>query len=77
MIIKSVTETIFQDLRVKIIEGALAPGSKLKEKELSSNYGISRAPLREAFGLLENEHLVSYRHYVRGEWIYESQGISD
>jgi len=60
MQIKSVTETVLHDLRVKIIVGDLAPGSKLGEKELSSNFGISRAPLREAFRLLENEHLVIY-----------------
>lgn len=60
MQIKSVTETVLQDLRVKIIVGELAPGSKLGEKELSSNFGISRAPVREAFRLLENEHLVIY-----------------
>ncbi len=60
MQIKSVTETVLHDLRVKIIVGELAPGSKLGEKELSSNFGISRAPLREAFRLLENQHLVIY-----------------
>jgi DNA-binding GntR family transcriptional regulator len=60
MQIKSVTETVLQDLRVKIIVGDLAPGSKLKEEELSSVFGISRAPLREAFRLLESEHLVIY-----------------
>ncbi len=60
MHIKSVTETVLQDLRVKIIVGELAPGSKLGEEELSSSFGISRAPVREAFRLLENEHLVIY-----------------
>ena len=60
MQIKSVTETVLQDLRVKIIVGELAPGSKLGEYELSSSFGISRAPVREAFRLLENEHLVIY-----------------
>jgi DNA-binding GntR family transcriptional regulator len=60
MQIKSVTESVLQDLRVRIIVGELAPGSKLKETELSSFFSISRAPLREAFRLLENEHLVIY-----------------
>ena len=70
MLIKSVTETILQDLRVKIIVGELAPGSKLKEEELSSNFGISRAPLREAFRLLENQHLVIY-YPRKGSYVTE------
>ena len=70
MHIKSVTETVLQDLRVKIIVGELAPGSKLNEKELSSNFGISRAPLREAFRLLESEHLVVY-YPRKGSYVTE------
>ena len=70
MQIKSVTETVLQDLRVKIIVGELAPGSKLNEKELSSNFGISRAPLREAFRLLESEHLVVY-YPRKGSYVTE------
>jgi DNA-binding GntR family transcriptional regulator len=70
MQIKSVTETVLEDLRVKIIVGELAPGSKLNEKELSSNFGISRAPLREAFRLLESEHLVVY-YPRKGSYVTE------
>lgn len=70
MQIKSVTETVLQNLRVKIIVGELAPGAKLKEEELSSNFGISRAPLREAFRLLENEHLVVY-YPRKGSYVTE------
>ena len=70
MQIKSVTETVLEDLRVKIIVGELAPGSKLKEGELSSNFGISRAPLREAFRLLESEHLVVY-YPRKGSYVTE------
>lgn len=70
MKIKSVTETVLQDLRVKIIVGELTPGSKLKEEELSSYFGISRAPLREAFRLLEPEHLVIY-YPRKGSYVTE------
>ena len=56
--IKSVTESVFQHLRVQIITGHLPPGHKLSEAELSSDFGISRQPLREAFRLLEGERLV-------------------
>jgi DNA-binding GntR family transcriptional regulator len=53
-----VKESIVQHLRTQIITGELAPGQKLNEVELSSALGISRPPLREAFRVLENEHLI-------------------
>ena len=54
----SITESIVEQLRIYIIVGALKPGQKLNEVQLSSRLGISRPPLREAFRLLENERLV-------------------
>jgi DNA-binding GntR family transcriptional regulator len=58
MEILGVTKSTVQYLREQIITGELAPGQKLNEMEISSNLGISRPPLREAFRVLENEHLV-------------------
>ena len=58
MEILGVTESTVQYLRVHIITGELAPGQKLNELELSSRLDISRPPLREAFRVLENEHLI-------------------
>jgi DNA-binding GntR family transcriptional regulator len=52
------TKSVAQYLRDYIITGDLAPGQKLNELELSSRLNVSRPPLREAFRLLENEHLV-------------------
>jgi DNA-binding GntR family transcriptional regulator len=57
--ITSVTETIVHHLRVHIIGRQLPPGHKLNEIELSSSLGVSRPPLREAFRILENEHLIT------------------
>ncbi|MEE9612195.1 MAG: GntR family transcriptional regulator [Desulfatiglandales bacterium] len=54
-----VKEGVVQYLRAHIIIGELIPCQKLNEIELSSRLGISRGPLREAFRLLENEHLVA------------------
>ena len=39
-------------LRTLIIEGLLAPGTRLNERELSEQLGVSRTPLREAFRML-------------------------
>src|SRR5829696_8141880 len=38
-------------LRALIIEGILAPGARLNERELSEQLGLSRTPLREALQL--------------------------
>jgi DNA-binding GntR family transcriptional regulator len=56
--ITGVTKTVVQYLRIHIIEGELAPGQKLNEIDLSSRLGVSRPPIREAFRMLENEHLI-------------------
>ena len=53
-----VTEGVLRYLRAHIITGAIAPGQKLNEIELSTSLGISRPPLREAFRVLEKEHLL-------------------
>jgi DNA-binding GntR family transcriptional regulator len=45
-------------LRQRIIEGELAPGVKLNERELSERLKVSRTPLREAIKMLAAEGLV-------------------
>lgn len=45
-------------LRQRIVEGAVAPGAKLNERELSEQLQVSRTPLREAIRMLAAEGLV-------------------
>ena len=45
-------------LRQRIVEGHLAPGAKLNERELSELLRVSRTPLREAIRMLAAEGLV-------------------
>lgn len=45
-------------LRVMLIEGGIAPGAKLNERELCERLRVSRTPLREAIKLLAAEGLV-------------------
>jgi DNA-binding GntR family transcriptional regulator len=45
-------------LRQMLVEGAIAPGGKLNERELSELLQVSRTPLREAIKMLASEGLV-------------------
>src|SRR3954468_4433215 len=45
-------------LRQMIVEGRIAPGAKLNERELSEVLDVSRTPLREAIKMLAAEGLV-------------------
>ncbi|MCC5986332.1 MAG: GntR family transcriptional regulator [Pararhodobacter sp.] len=49
---------IHRILRDNILTGGIAPGTRLREAELSARFGSSRAPLREAIRRLESEGLV-------------------
>lgn len=45
-------------LRELLVEGHIAPGAKLNERELSERLSVSRTPLREAIKMLASEGLV-------------------
>ncbi|MDI1284241.1 MAG: GntR family transcriptional regulator [Reyranella sp.] len=51
-------EAAAERLRTLIIEGTLAPGARLNERELSEQLGVSRTPLREAFRILAGDGLL-------------------
>lgn len=56
---KSIERTVIEYLRKQIITGQLSAGTKLTENDLATQLDISRHPLREAFRVLESEHLVN------------------
>jgi DNA-binding GntR family transcriptional regulator len=45
-------------LRQAIIDGQLPPGAELNQTEIANELGISRGPVREALGQLEQEGLI-------------------
>lgn len=51
-------EQVAQRLRQMLVEGHVAPGAKLNERELSEQLKVSRTPLREAIKMLAAEGLV-------------------
>lgn len=54
----SLYEAVTQRLREMVLEGELAPGSRISEKQLCEIFDVSRTPLREALKVLANEGLV-------------------
>ncbi|AMO21747.1 GntR family transcriptional regulator [Ramlibacter solisilvae] len=51
-------EQVAQRLRRMLVEGGIAPGAKLNERELCEELLVSRTPLREAIKMLAAEGLV-------------------
>jgi len=51
-------EQVAQRLRQMLVEGQIAPGAKLNERELAERLSVSRTPLREAIKMLAAEGLV-------------------
>src|SRR5271156_6273245 len=53
-----IRQEAYQKLRNWILEGILAPGAQLRDKDLAEQLGVSRTPIREALLRLEDEGLV-------------------
>lgn len=56
----TLVEVAAEQLRDRILSGALEPGAKIVEEQLCADLGISRAPLREALRLLAQQGLVEH-----------------
>jgi DNA-binding GntR family transcriptional regulator len=61
-------------LREMIIEGRLAPGSRLNERALCERLGVSRTPLREAFRVLAAEGLIELQPNRSAQVVALSEG---
>lgn len=62
---------LLDQLRAQIMSGQYPSGSKLpSESELIEAYGVSRGPIRQAMGILENEGLIER---VKGSGTYVRQ----
>ncbi|GAA1370143.1 GntR family transcriptional regulator [Streptomyces beijiangensis] len=55
------SDRVTRILRDQIIDGTRAPGSKLVERDLAAELGVSRLPVRDALRDLVNEGLVTPR----------------
>lgn len=55
---RTTAEAVAARLRRDIQLGDLAPGTRLRQTEIASRFGVSTTPVREAFTLLQAEGLV-------------------
>jgi DNA-binding GntR family transcriptional regulator len=55
----SSSERVYRDLRERIVDGSLAPGTRLVELQVAGELGVSRTPVREALKRLMAEAFVS------------------
>jgi DNA-binding GntR family transcriptional regulator len=55
---RSMADRIYEELRAQIIVGTLPPGTRLRERELAEELGVSRIPLREALPQLEADGFI-------------------
>lgn len=58
---ESTAEQLAENLRQAILDGQLAPGTRLVEQELAEQFDISRGPIREAIRILASEGLAELR----------------
>ena len=54
----STTQRVYEQLRQQIVQGAIAPGEKLKIDNLKSLLQVGASPIREALSLLTSDQLV-------------------
>jgi len=51
-------DKLLKELRQRIVSHDLPPGARLREQDLATEFGVSRARIRETFGILEERGLI-------------------
>ena len=55
---KPLREVVYEELKVQLLEGRIAPGERMMEVALAERLGVSRTPVREAIHKLAKDGLV-------------------
>jgi DNA-binding GntR family transcriptional regulator len=63
-------EGVYRVLRAAILDGTVPPGGQLRERDIATDLGVSRSPLREALTRLEEEGLI-VKFPFRGAFVVE------
>lgn len=58
IVVRTLSERIFEVLRVRIVTGALATDVPVRQEALAADLGVSKIPLREALARLEQDGML-------------------
>ena len=61
---QTMQEAVLRELRRRINDGELPPGTVIRVDAVAAALGVSRIPVREALMILEGEGLVTHRPHV-------------
>jgi DNA-binding GntR family transcriptional regulator len=53
------TQSVYGDMKLRIVKGQLAPGSNLREGDLSQQYRVSRNTVKKALLMLERDRYIT------------------
>lgn len=59
--VRAIPQSLYETLRLRIVNLVLPPGTVLSRKELAAEFGVSLMPIREALQQLEQDGLVRIR----------------
>lgn len=59
----TVSDMVYEIIRDGILQGAFAPGERLRQDELAEAIGVSRIPVRSALMQLDAEGLIDFHSY--------------
>ena len=77
IVVRTLAERVFEIVREKIVKGDLAGDEPIRQDALAGELGISKIPVREALGRLEQEGLL-VSHANRGYFVQSmSSGQAD
>lgn len=65
--IKSFSDVAYEEIKNRIIKGIYKPGESLNERNISSDFGISRTPVREALQKLSLEGWIINEPYKKNQ----------
>jgi DNA-binding GntR family transcriptional regulator len=79
---RTLRQSVTEAIRQVILQGDLLPGAQINQAQIAERLGVSRGPVREALGQLEEEGLIknvpykgTYVTEITGEYIRELYGI--
>src|SRR4051794_32673771 len=61
LVVESIADQLYRILCDRIVNGAVAPGSRLDLQAIAAEFGVSRTPVRDALFRLERDRLVETR----------------